>query len=48
LKDEKLDKASLKRIESLLEEIRDEEIRKSMREVLIKGAMMERSRKRSP
>jgi hypothetical protein len=48
LKDEKLDKASLKRIESLLEEIGDEEIRKSMREVLIKGAMLERSRKKSP
>jgi hypothetical protein len=47
LKDEKLDKASLKRIESLLEEIGDEEIRKSMREVLIKGAMLERSRKKS-
>ena len=47
LKDEKLDTASLKRIESLLEEIGDEEIRKSMREVLIKGAMLERSRKKS-
>jgi hypothetical protein len=47
LKDEKLDKASLKRIESLLEEIGDEEIRKSMHEVLIKGAMLERSRKKS-
>jgi hypothetical protein len=48
LKDEKLDKATLKRIESLLEEIGDGEIRKSMREVLIKGAMLERSRKKSP
>jgi hypothetical protein len=48
LKDEKLDKATLKRIESLLKEIGDEEIRKSMREVLIKGAMLERSRKKSP
>jgi hypothetical protein len=47
LKGEKLDKASLKRIESLLEEIGDEEIRKSLREVLIKGAMLERSRKKS-
>lgn len=47
LNDEKLDKASLKRIESLLEEIGDEEVRKSMREVLIKGAKLERSRKKS-
>jgi predicted nucleic acid-binding Zn ribbon protein len=48
LEDQKLDKATLKRIESLLEEIGDEEVRKSMREVLIKGAVLERSRKESP
>jgi hypothetical protein len=47
-RDEKLDKASLKRMENLLEEIGDEEVRKSMRRVLIKGAVLERSRKKLP
>ncbi len=41
LEDEKLDKATLSRIESLLQEIDDKEVRRSLREVLIKGAKLE-------
>lgn len=47
LEHEKLDKATLKRIESVLEEIEDKEVQKSLHEVLIKGAKLERSRKKS-
>jgi hypothetical protein len=46
LKDEKLDKAILNRIENLLQEIDDDQIRKSLRDVLIKGAKLERYRKK--
>jgi hypothetical protein len=46
LEDEKLDKATLTRIENLLQEIDDNEVRKNLREVLIKGAKLERSRKK--
>jgi hypothetical protein len=44
---EKLDKATLKRIKSVLEEIEDKEVQKSLGEVLIKGARLEQSRKKS-
>lgn len=47
LEHEKLDKRTLKRIESILEEIEDKEVQKSLHEVLIKGAKLERSRKKS-
>jgi hypothetical protein len=47
LKDEKLDKATLNRIESLLQEIDDEEVKKSLRGVLIKGARLDHHRKKS-
>jgi hypothetical protein len=47
LEHEKLDKGTLKRIESILEEIEDKEVQKSLHEVLIKGAKLERSRKKS-
>jgi hypothetical protein len=46
LKDEKLDKAILNRIENLLQEIDDKEVRKNLHEVLIKGAKLERYRKK--
>jgi hypothetical protein len=46
LKDQKLDKATLNRIESLLQEIDDKEVRKNLHEVLIKGAKLERYRKK--
>jgi predicted nucleic acid-binding Zn ribbon protein len=47
LEDEKLDKATLDRIENLLQEIDDDQIRKSLRDVLIKGAKLEQSRRKS-
>ncbi len=47
LENEKLDKGTLKRIKSILEEIEDKEVQKSLHEVLIKGAKLERSRKKS-
>jgi hypothetical protein len=47
LKDEKLDKAILNQIESIVQEIDDESIKKGLREVLIKSAKLERSRKKS-
>jgi hypothetical protein len=46
LKDEKLDKAILTRIENLLQEIDDKEVRKNLHEVLIKGAKLEQYRKK--
>src|SRR4030065_1486741 len=45
LKDEKLDKATLNRIESIVQKIDDQEMKKSLREVLIKGAKLERYRR---
>jgi hypothetical protein len=47
LGDEKLDKATLNQIESIVQEIDDESIKKGLREVLIKSAKLERSRKKS-
>jgi len=47
MEDENLDKETLNRIENLLQEIDDEEVRNSLREVLIKGAKLERYRRRS-
>jgi hypothetical protein len=46
MEDERLDKATLNRIESLIQEIDDEEVQKSLREVLIKGAKLERYRRK--
>ena len=46
MEDEKLDKATLNRIENLLQEIDDEEVQRSLREVLIKGAKLERYRRK--
>ena len=44
--DEKLDKATMNRIESLLQQIDDKEVRRSLREVLAKGAKLEQHRKK--
>jgi hypothetical protein len=46
LEDEKLDRATLNRIEALVQKINDEETRKELREVLIKGAKLEQHRKK--
>lgn len=46
MEDENLDKETLNRIENLLQEIDDEGVRNSLREVLIKGAKLERYRGR--
>jgi hypothetical protein len=46
LKDEKLDKATLNRIESMIQKIDDQNLRKSVREVLMRGAQLEHSRKK--
>jgi hypothetical protein len=46
LEDQKLDKATLKRIESTLEKMEDKEVQKSLREVLIKGAKLEQHHKK--
>ncbi len=48
MEDERLDQGTLDRIENLLQEIDDQEVRKSLRKVLIKGAKMERYRSKSP
>jgi hypothetical protein len=45
--EENLDKETLNRIETLLQEIEGEELRKSLRMVLIKGAELERCRRKS-
>ncbi len=47
MEDENLDKETLNRIENLLQEIDDEEVKKSLRLVLIKGAKLERYRRKS-
>ena len=47
LENEKLDKTTLNQIESILQEINDQEVRKSLRDVLIKGAKLEHYRKKS-
>lgn len=47
LEDERLDQATLNRIEGVLNEMDDEELRDSLREVLIKGAKLEHYRKKA-
>jgi len=47
LEKEKLDSETLTLIESALQKISDEEVKKSLRHVLIKGAKLEQLRKRS-
>jgi len=47
LEDQTLDKATLNQIETILQKIEDQEVRKSLRAVLIKGAKLERHRKKS-
>jgi hypothetical protein len=42
-----LDERILKQIESIVQKIDDQEVRKSLRDVLIKGAKLERHRKKS-
>jgi hypothetical protein len=44
---EDLDKATLDQIESYLQKIEDEEMKRGLRDVLIKGAKLERYRKKS-
>jgi len=46
LEDENLDKGTLSRIENLVQKVDDEGIRKGLREVLIKGAKLEQSRRK--
>jgi hypothetical protein len=46
LEDEKLDRAALDRIESLLQKIDDHEVKRSLREFLIKGAKLEQARRK--
>jgi len=47
LGDEKLDQMTLNQIEDLLQKIDDGEVRKGLRDILIKGAKLEHSRKKS-
>jgi hypothetical protein len=47
MEDERVDRSTLNRIESLLQEIDDEEVKNSLREVFIKGAKLEHYRRRS-
>ena len=44
MEDEPLDQGTLNRIENLLQEIDDQEVRRGLREVLINGAKLERYR----
>lgn len=44
--DEKLDKGTLTRIEDLVQKIKDEETRGEIREILIRGAKLEKHRKK--
>jgi len=46
LEDENLDKETLSRIENLVQKVDDEGVRKGLREVLIKGAKLEQSRRK--
>jgi hypothetical protein len=48
MEDEILDQGTLDRIESHLQKIDDQEVRMRLREVLIKGAKLERTRSKSP
>jgi hypothetical protein len=47
LEDEKLDQETLNRIENLVQKINDEETRKELRELLMKGAKLEQHRRKS-
>lgn len=47
LEDQKLDKATLNRIETVLRKMDDEELRNSLREVLIKGAKLDHYRRKA-
>jgi hypothetical protein len=47
IEDERLDKATLNRIEGLLHKMNDEELKNSLREVLIKGAKLEHYRRKA-
>ncbi len=44
---EELDEGKRKRIDDLLQKVKDQEIRRAMKKVLLKGAKLEQSRKRS-
>ncbi len=46
LEDEKLERATLNQIESIVQKIGDQDVRKSLRDVLIKGAKLEQCRKK--
>jgi hypothetical protein len=46
--EENLDAETVKRIEEVLQKIEDRELRKSLRDVLVKGARLERYRKKFP
>jgi hypothetical protein len=46
-KDEKLNKATLNQIESIIKTIEDQEVRKSLKDVLIQSAKLEQSRRKS-
>jgi len=48
MEDEKLDKATLNRIEGLIQEIDDEEVKMRLRDILINAAKLERYRSKSP
>src|SRR4030042_1023513 len=45
-KDEKLDQETMNQIDHLLDKIEDEEVKKGVREILIKSAKLEQSRKK--
>jgi hypothetical protein len=47
LEDEKLDRGTLNRIETLVQKIDDEETRKELQEIMIKGAKLEQHRRKS-
>jgi hypothetical protein len=47
MEDEPLDQGTLDRIENLLQDIDDVGVQKSLREVLVKGAKLERHRSKS-
>lgn len=47
LQKENLDELTLMRIENLLQKVDDEEVKKGLRDILIKGAKLERYRKKS-
>jgi hypothetical protein len=48
MEDEPLDQGTLDRIENLLQRISDQEVRKRLRAILIKGAHLERTRSKFP